>query len=77
MGKVEIYWLESNIISVRSKRFRTVLEQRKIEERREAEFSVLAARKMERELSFLFSYPLPPPRSFTRPIFRAVFDSRS
>ena len=59
MGKVEIFLLESNIISLRSKRFRTVLEQRKIEERRETEFSVLAARKMERELSFLFSYPLP------------------
>ena len=49
--------------SVRSKCFRLVSAQRKTEEPR---FSVLAARKMDRD-----------PRSFNRAIFRAVFDSRS
>ena len=34
-------------------------------------FPVLAARKMER------GPPVGPPRSFTRALFRAVFDSRS
>ena len=37
--------------SLRSKRFRVVLEQRNTEERRGTGFSILAARKMEREPS--------------------------
>ena len=49
--------------SLRSKCFRLVSAQRKTEE---AEFSVLAAQKMDRD-----------PRSFNRAIFGAVFDTRS
>ena len=40
--------------SLRSKRFRVISEQRQTEERRGTGFSVLAARKMEREPSPLF-----------------------
>ena len=73
-------WVSHRGRSLRSKRFSVVSEQKENEERRGTGFSVLAARKVEREpknetgggeVSFLSSPS--PPRSFTRHIFRTAF----
>ena len=71
----------SCLVSLRSKRFRVVSEQRKNKQRHGTGFSVLAARRMERqpknEREEVERKEGPLPALLLAPFYRVLFDSRS